>query len=262
MCSLIELQHLPHAALFGVFDGHGGDQVSDLVSRILPAAVAEQLNELGDPREALRRAFGGVDQEIRNLLQAQLPPQDWEGARAARVGSTAVVTLLLREAGMPRRLFCANCGDSRAVLCRSGRLMSLSADHKPQHPAERARIEAAGGRVSLYGPCWRIDGGLNVSRTLGDFAYKARADLPSHAQKVICTPDVLEFEFSEDDEFIAIGSDGVFDMFSSEELVRRIHASLVAGATLQAAVNAVLEAAITSGDNVSLVLVRLLHGPR
>ena len=38
---------------------------------------------------------------------------------------------------------------------------------------ERGRIERAGGRVELHGPCWRIDGGLNLSRALGDFLYKA-----------------------------------------------------------------------------------------
>ena len=77
-----------------------------------------------------------------------------------RMGTTAVVALLLRSEDATPRLLCANCGDSRAVLCRSRRALPLSVDHKPNAPEERRRIAAAGGRVDLCGPCWRIDGGL------------------------------------------------------------------------------------------------------
>jgi len=41
----------------------------------------------------------------------------------------------------------ANVGDSRAVLCRGGRTLELSEDHKPGRPDERRRIELAGGEV-------------------------------------------------------------------------------------------------------------------
>ncbi len=34
----------------------------------------------------------------------------------------------------------ANCGDSRAVLCRGSRAVPLSADHKPDRPDEAARV--------------------------------------------------------------------------------------------------------------------------
>ena len=49
---------------------------------------------------------------------------------------------------------CANAGDSRAVLCRAGRAIALSEDHKPDDPKERSRIYAAGGHV-LLGLCAR-----------------------------------------------------------------------------------------------------------
>ena len=43
-------------------------------------------------------------------------------------------------------LYCANAGDSRAVLCRDGVAVNLSEDHKPMNEEEKLRIE----KVSLH----------------------------------------------------------------------------------------------------------------
>jgi protein phosphatase 1G len=59
----------------------------------------------------------------------------------------------------------------------------MSEDHKPEDPAERARIEKAGGSVTLDG---RVNGGLNLSRALGDHAYKKTITLP-HTEQVCKT---------------------------------------------------------------------------
>lgn len=58
----------------------------------------------------------------------------------------------------------ANAGDSRAVLCRGGKAVTLSTDHKPATPAERARILDAGGAVCHEG---RLNGELTVARSIG-----------------------------------------------------------------------------------------------
>ena len=73
-------------------------------------------------------------------------------------------------------LFCANAGDSRVVLGRSSgdeMCYPLSEDHKPENTIEKNRIEAAGGFVEEN----RVNGSLALSRALGDFEYKGRADL-------------------------------------------------------------------------------------
>lgn len=59
----------------------------------------------------------------------------------------------------------ANAGDSRCVLCRAGKAVDLSIDHKPEDEAERNRIEKAGGNVTVSG---RVNGGLNLSRAIGN----------------------------------------------------------------------------------------------
>lgn len=45
----------------------------------------------------------------------------------------------------------------------------MSLDHKPEDQIEFERIQKAGGRVTLDG---RVNGGLNLSRAIGDHGYK------------------------------------------------------------------------------------------
>ena len=56
------------------------------------------------------------------------------------------------------RIYCANAGDSRAVLYTQGKkgglkVTPLSEDHKPDLPKEKARVDKMGGRVNpIIGP--------------------------------------------------------------------------------------------------------------
>lgn len=78
-------------------------------------------------------------------------------------GCTAVVALIRDD-----KIYVANAGDSRCVLCQAGKAVDLSFDHKPEDDIERTRIEAAGGKVTNDG---RVNGGLNLSRALGMICY-------------------------------------------------------------------------------------------
>ena len=64
----------------------------------------------------------------------------------------------------------------------------LSDDHKPDNEPEKARIEAAGGFVEEN----RVNGSLNLSRSLGDFEYKSSDSLPFTQQMVTCDPEVRQ----------------------------------------------------------------------
>lgn len=76
-------------------------------------------------------------------------------------GCTAVLALL-----HGRELIVANAGDSRCIMCRRGKAIDLSIDHKPEDDLERKRIEKAGGQVTADG---RVNGGLNLSRAVGKY---------------------------------------------------------------------------------------------
>jgi serine/threonine protein phosphatase PrpC len=94
------------------------------------------------------------------------------GSDTQNSGSTAVVLLIRKgNADTPTTLYCANVGDSKAVLCRAGVAVELSYDHKPTRSDERQRIENAGGSV-VKG---RLFGVLGVSRSFGDKRFKSDA---------------------------------------------------------------------------------------
>lgn len=96
--------------------------------------------------------------------------QPFENSKVAdSVGCTANVCLLVGK-----KLYVANAGDSRAALSRSGSLIELSYDHKPENPLELERIVASGYKVEGG----RINNHLNLSRCLGDLHYKKNASLP------------------------------------------------------------------------------------
>lgn len=246
-----QLPGMEDVSAFGVFDGHGGAEVAQLATELLPRLLAASLVKYSEPQTAIRESFLQFDHEIRRLPGAAMQGFD-------SVGCTANVVLALRRAGR-LRLFCANCGDSRAVLSRGGVAVELSQDHHPHDPTEKRRIEAAGGFVAVYETSGRVDGTLAVSRALGDFRFKARPDLPAERQKVIAVPDIKEIPVGKCDEFVAVGSDGVFSVFSSEEVVSKLSIARRAGQTWQEAIHDVLEQTHSGHDNASLCIAHFVH---
>ncbi|CBZ53414.1 putative protein phosphatase 2C [Neospora caninum Liverpool] len=83
--------------------------------------------------------------------------------RIASSGCASVVVVVVGGA-----VWCANCGDARAVLSRAGRALDLSSDHKPHRKDEGKRILQAGGFIRGK----RVLGRLAVSRAFGDLEYK------------------------------------------------------------------------------------------
>ncbi|OMO70975.1 phosphatase 2C (PP2C)-like protein [Corchorus capsularis] len=121
------------------------------------------------------------------------------------VGSTALVLII-----SACQIIAANCGDSRAVLCRGGEAIPLTVDHKLDREDEADRIKSNGGRVLNLG-CLRVEGVLSMSRAIGDHDLK---------QWVISVPEITFKTRSEDDEFLILASDGVWDVLSNEEVVK------------------------------------------
>ena len=63
---------------------------------------------------------------------------------AQDTGSTCCVVLIT-----PSNIYCANAGDSRAILVKKGKkVVELAEDHKPDNTNEEKRINAANHFVS------------------------------------------------------------------------------------------------------------------
>lgn len=65
----------------------------------------------------------------------------------------------------PERVWLANAGDSRAIMCRKGRAVQISRDHKSDSVDEKRRIQALHGFITEDR---RVNGVLALSRALGD----------------------------------------------------------------------------------------------
>ena len=129
-------------------------------------------------------------------------------------GSTAVCALI-----SPTHTYIANCGDSRAVLCRKGVPAVCTLDHKPTVPAEKERIQKAGGSVMIH----RVNGSLAVSRALGDFEYKSVEGKGPTEQLVSPAPEVFIDARQQDDEFLVLACDGIWDVMTNEDLCKFIN---------------------------------------
>ncbi|PSS19344.1 Protein like [Actinidia chinensis var. chinensis] len=201
------LSHLT-AHLFGVYDGHGGSQVANYCCDRLHSALAEELEivmaSLSDGNmkdncqelwtKALTNCFLKVDAEVGGI--GSLEPVAPE-----TVGSTAVVAIVCSS-----HIIVANCGDSRAVLCRGKEPVALSVDHKPNREDEHTRIEAAGGKVIQWNG-HRVFGVLAMSRSIGDRYLKPW---------IIPDPEVMFIPRTKEDECLILASDGLWDVLTNE----------------------------------------------
>ncbi|EFC38894.1 predicted protein [Naegleria gruberi] len=122
-------------------------------------------------------------------------------------GSTA--TLVYMPTRDSKFLFVGNVGDSRVVLCRDGKPITLTVDHRPSDSDERRRVRDAGKSIINN----RISACLAVSRSIGDKTFHPG---------VISDPHTQAIRLCEKDEFMIIACDGVFDFVSEEEAVREI----------------------------------------
>ncbi|ORZ06622.1 phosphatase 2C-like domain-containing protein [Absidia repens] len=238
-------------SFFAVFDGHGGSEVAKYSGEHLHHRVMD-----GDAfrenkvREALKQGYLGIDEDLRaDPLQEHVPS-----------GCTAVSALITKD----NVLFVANAGDSRAVLCVSGRAIALSEDHKPTNDKETQRIKNAGGHVEFG----RVNGNLALSRALGDFEFKQRGDLSPEEQAVTAEPDVTEHRITEKDDFIIVACDGIWDCMTNQEAVNFVRAGLGDKKDLKEICETMMDHCLASEtdvggygcDNMTVIIVALLNG--
>lgn len=75
-------------------------------------------------------------------------------------------------------------------MCRAnGETLALSFDHKPHQDVELNRITKAGGFVNQFG---RVNGNLNLSRSIGDLKYKQVPGVPPAEQIITSEPDIVQ----------------------------------------------------------------------
>ncbi|KAL5709483.1 protein-serine/threonine phosphatase [Ranunculus cassubicifolius] len=201
-----DLQIPANLHYFGVYDGHGCSHVAvsckDRLYQLVKNEIQNNKGRSFEWKEIMEESFSKMDKEVLGWTngkggdcrcELQTPKCD--------AGSTAVVTVVT-----PEKIITANCGDSRAVLCRSGKAIPLSSDHKPDRPDELQRIQEAGGRV-IYWDGARVLGVLAMSRAIGD----------EYLKPYVCSiPEVTITDRTVEDDCLILASDGLWDVLSNE----------------------------------------------
>jgi protein phosphatase 1G len=229
--------------VFGVFDGHGGKEISQFVSNHFTQELVINKNLPADMSQALKETFIKMDEimqtpesieEIKKyarlskeqddlqskneppnsqmaLISQLIPPKDPEANDISmRTGCTACV-MSIDETN--KKLYFANAGDSRVVLCKNGVAEAKSEDHKPEMDSEKTRIYKADGWISDG----RVKGNLNLTRGFGDLEYKQNKKLKPEDQMITANPDINVEDFSKDMDFVIIGCDGIWDCLTNQE---------------------------------------------
>jgi serine/threonine protein phosphatase PrpC len=183
--------------LYAVFDGHGGDNVSEFCRENFAPMLYQELLENNDIGKALYATFLKVDDKL-------------DVPASYMTGSTCLVILKNTN-----HMWVANCGDSRAIMNSNKNSIALTKDHKPLDEERKRIIDLGGHVIQTSGGIWRVSGELSLSRALGDKRLRPY---------VIPNPDVFKIELSSSNKFIVIGTDGLWDVMNNDKVVEIISA--------------------------------------
>ncbi|XP_039125605.1 probable protein phosphatase 2C 57 isoform X2 [Dioscorea cayenensis subsp. rotundata] len=189
-------------------------------------------------------AFYGTDTAFADACSAD---------SALASGTTALAALIIG-----RSLVVANAGDCRAVLCRRGKAIEMSRDHKPACSVEKKRIEASGGYIyDGY-----LNGLLNVARAIGDWHMEGLKDRNGMGP-LSAVPEVMQVRLTNEDEFLIIGCDGVWDVFRSQNAVDFARRKLQEHNDPAICCKELVDEALKrkTGDNLSVIVVCFSSSP-
>jgi serine/threonine protein phosphatase PrpC len=225
--------------LISVFDGHAGHRCASFLAHSLPAEVKKETLHsaaLLPNDEIFRKIFKSLDQVWLESASKKEP--------RIEDGSTALCVALDCS-----DMIVANCGDCRAILSQNGSISCLTRDHKPSDEIEQQRIVNQGGTV-IGG---RLQGQLAVSRAFGNYELK-------EAQILSSEPEIHHVSLTPDVEYLVVGSDGLYEHFTNEEIISFLKNGLLSQSSpnLESVVKDLVEEAIDrgSGDNITILVVK------
>lgn len=231
---------LAQGAYYGVFDGHGGVDAASFTRKNLHKFILEDSHFPLMVKKSVRNAFQKADNTLADTKSLD-----------STSGTTALIALILG-----RIMLIANAGDSRAVLGKRGRAVELSKDHKPNATSEKLRIEKLGG-VIFDG---YLNGQLSVARALGDWHIKGAKGSKC---PLISEPEFEEVVLSEEDEFLIIGCDGLWDVMSSQYAVTIVRKELMLHNDPEKCSKFLVKEALKRNccDNLTVLVICFSHDP-
>ena len=190
---------------FSIFDGHNGTQVALYLKENFSKVLLNELkvilfannykSNIENVISAVKNSFEKID---KNIINNKNIKDD--------IGSTGTIILLYRDPYDNSKiiLISANIGDSKGYLINKQSIKKITKEHKCKDTNEVERIKKKGGLV-FQG---RVFGTLMLTRSFGDKEMKLYG--------VISSPYCFSTLVNENDLYIIICSDGVWDVFSND----------------------------------------------
>ena len=236
-----KIKNWPKMSYFGIFDGHGGEGCSEFLSNNFLKYLIENKNFPFDIKLSLVETFDKVEQEFfKQKCNTTLEESD-------RSGSCGLVSLIYDN-----KIYIANLGDSRIIMSMNwgDKVKQLSSDHKPNNPKEFERALKNGSKVYIDNSEGKkkditklnfikdkvelekykkkennkeeiifreYPSNLAVMRAIGD-KKKKKKEYGGNPGTIINKPDIYIFDINSSYDFIVMGSDGIFDDLSNQEV--------------------------------------------
>ncbi|CAK9187203.1 unnamed protein product [Ilex paraguariensis] len=225
-------------SFYGVFDGHGGKGAANFVRDHLPRVIVEDADFPLELEKVVTRSFIETDAAFEKSCSLE---------SALSSGTTALTAMIFG-----RSLLVANAGDCRAVLSRHGVAMEMSKDHRPCCANERMRIESLGGFIDDD----YLNGQLGVTRALGDWHIKGLKEVGGRGGPLSAEPELKLITLTKEDEFLIISSDGIWEVFTSQNAVDFARRRLQEHNDVKRCCKEVVEEAMKRGaeDNLTVVI--------
>ncbi|XP_024023385.1 probable protein phosphatase 2C 27 [Morus notabilis] len=233
-------------SFYGVFDGHGGKGAAQFARDHLPRVIVEDADFPLELEKVVTRSFMETDAAFARTCSLE----------SSLSSGTTVLTAMI----FGRSLLVANAGDCRAVLSRNGRAAEMSSDHRPSCIKERTRVESLGGYVDDED---YLNGQLGVTRALGDWHLEGMKEMGDKGGPLSAEPELKLITLTKDDEFLIIGSDGIWDVFRSQNAVDFARRRLQEHNNVKLCCKQIVEEATKRGatDNLTVVMVSFHSEP-
>jgi serine/threonine protein phosphatase PrpC len=215
-------------SFFGIYDGHGGRNVSEYLRIHLYPLFQLSLKASTSVEDAFTRSFARVDEELLKGIN----PGSFCQRNSRTAGSCGLVVYFQGE-----KVYTAIVGDSRAILTkRTLECVPLTKEQKATDMEERKLIIQRTGdpraffqnqREAEIDPAApdRLLGHLIVTRAFGDAFLKLKHFAPQQVQNfqlpyITAEPVVTSYSLAEnEEEFLVLASDGLWDMMTNEEVM-------------------------------------------
>lgn len=217
-------------SLFAVFDGHGGDLCSQFLSNNIESFLKVNLykNKHFDMQQLFENTMQEIDEIVTKPPGISTIATNLNKLPIYYMGSTALIVLIDND--NPNKIIISNTGDSKCLrIDQNNNLKQLTIDHHPRyHQFEKDRLmnmNQLNTTSKYYRDDTRIphyfgDGPscLSMTRCIGNGRMK-----DTNPNLFLSIPDVIEYEWNDNDKYLILCSDGLYDDINDFESMLDFH---------------------------------------